>query len=278
MVPVSNGAASTAAAARSWLFVPATRPERYAKAEASGADLVIVDLEDAVSADEKVIARETAASWLAGEGVAAVRVNPAGSAHHADDVAALAHLPGLRAVLLPMAESPDALAGLCRRLGDDVPLVAQVETATGLVRARELAAAPGVVRLAFGHLDFAVDIDAAPKPESLLHARSSLVVASRIAGVAGPVDSVTTDLDDEQATRADATRARSLGFTGKLCIHPRQVTAVNEAMSPTADEVAWAERVLEAGATGATRVDGHMVDAPVVARAQRVMTRAGGAR
>ena len=185
-------------------------------------------------------------------------------------------MSGLRAVLLPMAESVDAVGRLRERLGPEVALVPQVETALGVVRALDLASAPGVVRLAFGHLDFAVDIDAAPEPEALLHARSTLVLASRAAGVAGPVDSVTTDLDDDGPTRADATRARSLGFTGKLCIHPRQVAAVNAAMSPTDLEVDWARRVLEAGTTGAARVDGQMVDAPVVARAERIMTRAGG--
>jgi citrate lyase subunit beta/citryl-CoA lyase len=104
------------------------------------------------------------------------------------------------------------------------------------------------------------------------------VVASRAAGIAGPVDSVTTDLDDAETTRRDAVHARALGFTAKLCIHPRQVAAVNEAMSPTGDEVAWAERVLGADTSGAVRVDGQMVDAPVVARAERIMARVRGPR
>lgn len=267
------------AAARSWLFVPAARPDRFDKAVASGTDLVILDLEDAVPAEGKAEARAAATAWLSGGGSAAVRINPADSEHHDADVESLVGLAGLRAVLLPMAESVEAVARLRERLGPDVALVPQVETALGVVRAVDLARSPGVVRLAFGHLDFAVDIDAAPEPEPMLHARSALVLASRAAGVAGPVDSVTTDLDDEQATVADAARARALGFTGKLCIHPRQVAAVNAAMSPGEDEVAWARRVLEAGADargGAARVDGQMVDAPVVARAERIMTRAGG--
>lgn len=266
-----------AASARSWLFVPATRPERFAKATSSGADMVIIDLEDAVPLQDKAGARTAAASWLAAQGVAAVRVNPASSTHHQADIDALVGLPGLRAVVLPMAESAEALARVRERLGPDVSLVPQVETALGIVRGLELAATAGVARLAFGHLDFAVDIDAAPAPEALLHVRSSLVVASRAAGVAGPIDSVTTDLDDEEVARADATRARALGFTGKLCIHPRQVAAVNAAMSPSDEEVAWAEQVLAAGTSGAARVAGQMVDAPVVARAERIITRSGGA-
>jgi citrate lyase subunit beta/citryl-CoA lyase len=272
VVPLSP--ATGAEAARSWLFVPATRPERFAKAAASGADLVIVDLEDAVPADSKESARADAAAWLSGDGLAAVRVNPVGSEHHAADVEALTGLPGLRAVVLPMASSVEVLAALHDRLGPGVALVAQVETAAGLVRAADLAGAPGVVRLAFGHLDFAFDVDAAPDGGTVDHARSALVVASRAAGVAAPVDSVTTELDDREATRRDAVRARALGFTGKLCIHPRQVGTVNEAMSPTDDEVAWAERVLAAGTSGAARVDGQMVDAPVVASAERIVARA----
>lgn len=262
--------------ARSWLFVPATRPDRFEKAAASGADLVILDLEDAVPAGDKAAARAAAGAWLASDRVAAVRVNPADSDHHDADIESIVGLPGLRAVLLPMAESVEAVARLRERLGSEVALVPQVETALGVVRALDLASAPGVARMAFGHLDFAVDIDAAPEPEALLHARSSLVLACRAAGVAGPVDSVTTDLDDDSATVVDAARARALGFTGKLCIHPRQVGAVNTAMSPSEQEVAWARRVLEAGTTGAARVDGQMVDAPVVARADRIMNRAGG--
>ncbi|VXC36247.1 HpcH/HpaI aldolase/citrate lyase family protein [Nocardioides sp. AX2bis] len=263
--------------ARSWLFVPATRPERFSKAAASGADMVVVDLEDAVPPGEKAAARSEAGAWLAGEGAGAVRVNPADSPHHADDLAALAGLRGLRAVLVPMADSVDALARVHRQLGPDVAVVAQVETALGLVRAVDLASAPGVVRLAFGHLDFAFDVDAAPEPEAMAYARSTLVVASRAAGVAGPVDSVTTDLDDARATQRDAARARAFGFTGKLCIHPHQVAAVNEAMSPTDAQVAWAGRVLAAG-PGAVRVDGQMVDAPVVARAERILERSRSSR
>jgi citrate lyase subunit beta / citryl-CoA lyase len=262
------------AAARSWLFVPATRPERFVKAAASGTDLVVVDLEDAVPEEHKSSAREAAAGWLSDGGVAAVRINPAESHHHDADLAALAGQPGLRAVVVPMADSEAAMRAVHERLGGGVALVAQIETASGLVRAAGLAAAPGVVRLAFGHLDFALDVDASPEAGTVDHARSSLVVASRAAGVAGPVDSVTTELDDEQAVRRDAVRARALGFTGKLCIHPRQVAAVNEAMSPTADEVAWAEEVVAAGTSGAVRLADQMVDAPVVARAQRILGRA----
>lgn len=274
-----SAAPGAAAAARTLLFVPGSRPERFAKAAATAADLVVIDLEDAVTEEEKASARQAAAAWLGAigpaEGRAAVRVNGTRSPHFADDVAALAGLPGLLAVVVPMADDPAALADLHDRLGGDTEVVALVETALGLSRAPDLAAVPGVARLAFGHLDFAADIDAATDDEAMLMARSTLVVASRAAGLSGPVDGVTTALDDPAIAAGDAARARRLGFTGKLCIHPSQVDAVNAAFSPSAEEVAWAQRILEASAAGgAVRVDGHMVDAPVILRAEAILARA----
>jgi citrate lyase subunit beta/citryl-CoA lyase len=262
-----------AATARTLLFVPGAAPHRFDKAAASAADLVIIDLEDGVSEDHKVSARKAAEAWLRGDGRAAVRVNAVASTHHDEDVSAVAGLPGLLAVVVPMADAPEALAGLHERLGPDVEIVPLVETAAGLLRAVELASAPGVARLAFGHLDFAVDIDADTGPEAMLMARSTLVVASRAAGLPGPVDGVTAVLDDPAAARDDAVRARRLGLTGKLCIHPGQVEAVNAAMSPNDEELAWARRVLDSRAEGAVRVDGQMVDAPVIVKAETILSR-----
>jgi citrate lyase subunit beta/citryl-CoA lyase len=264
-----------AAAARTLLFVPGNRPERFAKAAATAADLVIVDLEDAVPEDSKATARDTVAQWLCADGRAAVRVNGTKSVHYQQDVTALAGLPGLAAVVVPMADDPAALAVLHQRLGRDVEIVALIETALGVVRAVDLASTPGVSRLAFGHLDFAADIDSSIDDEPMLMVRSSLVVASRAAGLPGPVDGVTTALDDPAVSGADAARARRLGFMGKLCIHPSQVGAVNAAFTPNMDEIAWARRIIEAStAGGAVRVDGHMVDAPVILKAQAILARA----
>jgi citrate lyase subunit beta/citryl-CoA lyase len=266
-----------AGAARSWLFVPATRPDRFPKAASSGTDFSIIDLGDAVAPEDKADARANATKWLSDEShgrATAVRVNDVTSDYYQQDVEALAGLPGLQAVILPMASDVAVLEDLHRRLGPDVALIPQVETAAGVFRATELASAPGVVRLAFGHLDFAVDIDAAPAPEAMAYARSALVLASRVAGVAGPIDSVTTDLDNDEAARRDASQARAVGFTGKLCIHPRQVAGVNEAMSPSAADIEWAQQILAANTGGAVRVNGQMVDAPVVARAERIIARA----
>lgn len=174
-----------------------------------------------------------------------------------------------------MADDPAALAALHQRLGPDVEIVALIETALGVVRAVELASTPGVSRLAFGHLDFAADIDSSIDDEAMLMARSLLVVASRAAGLPGPVDGVTTALDDPAMSGADAARARRLGFAGKLCIHPNQVAAVNAAFTPSVDEIAWAHRIIEASTGGGVvRVEGHMVDAPVILKAQNILAQA----
>lgn len=262
--------------ARSWLFVPGDCPDRFAKAAASGADLVVCDLEDAVAAEVKASARAAVAQWLARDGLACVRVNATGTAFHDGDVAALSGLPGLRAVMVPKAEDPRRLAELSAALGPKTALVALIETALGVHRAYDLAAAPGVARLAFGSIDFALDVAAEDAQTPMLFARSTLVLASRVAKIAPPVDGVTTALDDLSLAEADANAALSLGFGGKLCIHPRQVHAVNAAFTPTAEDVRAARRIVDSLTDrGADRLDGQMVDAPVVERARRTLRSAG---
>ncbi|MGE9809390.1 MULTISPECIES: HpcH/HpaI aldolase/citrate lyase family protein [unclassified Janibacter] len=274
----AEGACGAAGTATTFLFVPGSRPDRFDKALKAGADIIVLDLEDAVTEDDKDEALASVTSWLSQEGnIGAVRVNGAG--HHdrfEADLAALADVQGLAAIVVPMAADVAAVARAHEVTG--APVVALVETALGLLRAADMAAAPGVVRLAFGHLDFAADIGSDTGPEAMLLARSTLVVASRAAGLAGPVDGVTTELDDPGVASEDAGRAACLGFTGKFCIHPRQIAAVSAAFAPSADEVAWARRVLhaaESGGAGAVRFDGHMVDAPVLNRAKSVLAREG---
>lgn len=257
-----------------WLFVPGDRPDRFAKAASSGADAVVLDLEDAVAPAEKDQAREQVCRWLTHSGSGWVRVNAATTPWHAADVAALADCPGLLGLVVPKAEDPHVLSDLALRLPADTALVALVETALGVHRAVELASG-AADRLAFGSIDFAGDIGADGSWDSLLHARSGLVLASRVGGVAPPVDGVTTAIGDPARLASDVAAARGLGFTGKLCIHPGQVEAVRAGFAPGADEVAWAERVLSAvgDAEGAVAVDGAMVDRPVVERARAILRR-----
>jgi citrate lyase subunit beta/citryl-CoA lyase len=176
--------------------------------------------------------------------------------------------------MVPKAEDAEALSRLASGLG--APVIALVETAVGVLRAPELAAAGGVERLAFGHLDFILDIDATDDASALLLARSTLVLASRAARIYGPIDGVTARLDDVSATLADARVSRKLGFTGKLCLHPRQVSAVHQAYLPSGEEVGWASAIVaEATSGAAARVGGQLVDEPILRRAYRIRERAG---
>ena len=253
-------------AIRAPLFVPANRPERFAKAAASGADAVILDLEDAVAADAKDAARAALATDFTDLPVI-VRINAIGTPWHADDLAAVARLRPA-AVMLPKAEDADRVASVAAQTG--LPVIALVETARGLAHARAIAAAPGVARIAFGSVDFCADLGCAHLREVLLPARSELVLASRLAGIAAPIDGVTVQLDDLSVSHDDAAHARALGMTGKLCIHPRQIAEVRRAFAPTEAEIDWARRVLASG-DGAVSVDGAMVDEPVRIRARAIL-------
>lgn len=260
---------------RSYLFVPGDRPERLAKAQASGADAVVVDLEDAVAPANKLAARDRLAGALDAAQPVVVRVNGADTAWFADDARLVAH-PAVVAVMLPKAASPEAVAALRSLCGK--PVLALIETAAGMAGLSALAAA-GVARFAFGSIDFQLDLDIADDDLALLPFRMQLVLTSRLAGLPPPVDGVTTALDDAARVESEARRARALGFGGKLCIHPKQVAIVNAAFAPSEEELAWARRVIEAAAASdgaAVAVDGKMVDAPVLARARRLLAAAGG--
>jgi len=175
--------------------------------------------------------------------------------------------------MLPKAEDPAVLATVADLLGGR-PLVPLVETALGLWRAHELARTAGVWQLAFGSVDYQLDLGITGDGDELLQARSQLVLASRVAGVLPPIDGVTVDLDDPQVLHADVARARRLGFGGKLAIHPRQIEAIHAGFGPTADELAWAQRVVDAaqGSAGdAVRLDGKLIDKPIIDRARALL-------
>lgn len=259
------------ARARTLLFVPGDRPDRFAKAVASGAGGVILDLEDAVAPSEKDAARAHVVGWLAGGLPAAVRVNAVDTPWFGKDVAALRGASCT--VMLPKATA-EGVAAVVDVLGDQIRVLALVETAAGVTAASSLCALPQVVRLAFGSIDFSTELGVeADDREALLHARSGLVLASVAAGIAPPLDGVTTDVTSGERARIDAEYAARLGFTGKLCIHPRHVEPVDSAFMPTSAQLRWARTVLDGSSTGASRVDGHMVDAPVLERARRLIER-----
>lgn len=262
------------ASARSLLFVPGDRPERFAKAAASGADIVVLDLEDAVAPDAREAALAHVLAWLADGNSAAVRVNGVGTPTHDAEVAALAGTGA--AVMLPKSDSAAAMTGVVARLSGE-PVIALVETAVGVRDVAAIAAVDGVARLALGTVDLAAElgVDHASYA-AMAYSRGRLVVAAAAAGLPGPIDGVTVRLDDPTGLEADLAMSADLGHTAKLCIHPRQVETVNTAFTPSEDEIAWAHRIVDAMATGGggvVVVDGAMVDAPVLARARRLLSR-----
>ncbi len=259
---------------RSYLFVPGNRPQRFDKACAAGADAVIVDLEDAVPAEEKATARAALVRWLSPAQPVLVRINSADSAWFADDLA-LCTMPGVAGIVLPKAEHTADIAQVVASGAAAVLLL--IETAHGFSNMTTLASTPGVQRLLFGSIDFKLDLGIDGDREELLLFRSQIVLASRLAGILSPVDGVTTAIDDAHQLEDDTSYARRLGFGGKLCIHPKQVGVVNQAFRPSAADVCWATRVLDAAAAAqgaAVALDGQMIDLPVILRAQKIMEQA----
>lgn len=256
----------------SLLFVPADRPERFDRAVASGAGAVVIDLEDAVQPGDKDAARANISDWLGQGGKAVVRINAIGTQWHKDDIALLSS-PGIIAVMLPMVQNASDLRGFIDDLPNPLPVIALIETARGLWDLADLVAVRGLTRLGFGSIDFQLDTGIEDEGEGLLYARSRIVLASAMAGLQPPLDGVNVDLDDMTGLERDTARARGLGFGGKLCIHPRQVAVVNRGFAPSDEELDWARRVVTAakGAKGAIRLDGKLIDAPVVSRAQRLL-------
>ncbi|QPN29687.1 CoA ester lyase [Diaphorobacter sp. JS3051] len=269
----------------SFLFVPATQPERLPKALASGADLVIADWEDAVAPADKERARTALADALAAlpapqRARLLVRINSEATPWFAADLQALAQLTaqGLAGAVVPKAERAQTLQAVARAAGPQAALVPLVESVAGLAAADALAAAPQVARLAFGHLDFQVDagMSCAEDETELLPMRMALVLASRRARLAAPIDGVTVDTRNPERMAHDAARARRMGFGGKLCIHPAQVPLLHAAFDPNEAAVAHAQRVqqaLQQAGGGVCVLDGRMVDAPVLAQAEQTLLR-----
>lgn len=269
------------ARARTFLFVPANRPERFEKALASGADAVVLDLEDSVPGPDKHAARAAiGAAWpVLGQAKVPLlmRINPPESAEGQSDLEWLARGKPPAGVMVPKAESAAALQRV-RQAAPGTALLPMIESAAGYAALAEIAAVPDVLRLVIGHLDFMVDSGLACSADEaeLAPLRFAVAMATRLHRLAPAVDGVTVALDDRERLREDTRRALRFGFGGKLCIHPRQVAAVHHAMTPSAEEIDHARRVIaaDAGSAGAAvQVDGRMVDAPVVMQARCTLAR-----
>lgn len=264
-------------AVKSVLFVPGSRPERFDKAFATGADQVIVDFEDAVEEALKPQARQNLEQYLEQNPSACVmvRINAADHPEHTADLEFCKRTQGVGAVMLPKAESQAQLRAM-NLTGK--PLWPLIESAKGVLAIAEIAQVPGVERLTFGALDLGLDLGLKAGTRSaekvMDQVRMTLLLESVNAGLAKPVDTVFADIANLDGLRQMASDGRDMGFGAMLCIHPSQVAVVNEVYSPTAAQIEWALKVVAAASTqsaGAFRLDGCMVDAPVIRQAKRLL-------
>ncbi|MDO5053368.1 MAG: CoA ester lyase [Pseudoclavibacter sp.] len=257
-----------AADARSWLLVSAADPDRFEAAAASGADALVLDLEDAVDPGRKERARAGVLAWLGSGGRAWVRINDRASGFWAADVGELREAPGLSGVVLAKTEAPGHVEDTAAALGAGIPVVALVESARGLQEAPRIARS-GAFRLAFGSGDFRRDTGMGSSREAMAYARSRLTVASRAAGLPGPVDGPTTD-ESLRVLREQAEWTVEFGMTGKLCLWPQQVRVVNEVIRPQGSDIEWALHFLaDFEAAGGTVRDGS--DPPRLGRARKIL-------
>ena len=266
-----------------FLFVPGTRPERFVKALDSGADGVIIDLEDAVAAEDKQTARNAIrTAWPTFNAEQKkrliIRSNSPGSQFYGADLI-LAQELDVACILIPKSESLDQINGAAQLL-PNTAIIPMIETAIGLDRINDIATAEQVLRLALGNLDLQADLGMVcdSQESELQTARFQIVLASRLAQIAPPIDGVTPSTDDIERITNDTERAKRIGFGGKLCIHPKQVPLVKAAFLPSTEEISWAFRVIEADKAskgGAVKLDGRMIDHPVVLLAQRTPASSG---
>jgi citrate lyase subunit beta / citryl-CoA lyase len=272
------------ARARSMLFMPATRADMIAKIPRIAPDVAVADLEDAVPAGEKAAARPAAVTAIgaldpAARATVLVRVNPVGTPWFADDVAAAAASGAAGIVVPKLATQQDRheiRQALAARSWADALIVAGIETALGVADARALLAT-GLSGAYFGAEDYIADVGGRRTPggEEVLYARSAVGLAAHLAGIPA-VDQAVVGLGDDEYFLADAARGQSIGYQGKICIHPRQVGLAHRAFTPTPDELAHARAVIAAGEAGVGVVDGHMVDDVHVRMARATLARAPG--
>ena len=261
---------------RSALYLPASNARAIEKARTLPADLVMLDLEDAVKDEDKSAARAAAVAAGSGEWrppLFAIRINGIGAAWHEDDVAALRQAARLDLVVVPKVEDAVQAAALAQRVGK--PLVAMIETSAGIYAAREIAAADGVAGLIAGTNDIAAELRLPEGDRTGLSlALQSILLAARAAGGVA-LDGVYNRLDDPDGFAAQCHDGRALGFDGKTLIHPSQIDAANRIFGPSEKEIEDARALIAAQSGGAERFRGRMIEAMHVREAKRLLSRAG---
>ncbi|WP_290656253.1 CoA ester lyase [Kocuria sp.] len=269
MAPYRNqrAAALPARLSRSWLLTSAADTSLFAPALASEADSVILDIEDAVPEKDKDRAREDMIEAMH-QGVSAwVRINDITTPHWEKDLAALSEVDNLRGIVLAKTEHPDHITKTAMMSRAGTPVVALIESAVGLMNAYDIARAPGVFRLAFGVGDFRRDTGASGDPMALAFARSTLVTASRVGELPGPIDGPTNGVSGDELEAACKV-TQSMGMTGKLCLNPDQTDGINHALAPSDQEIRWAREMIEQAESGHAGADGSYL--PRLARAKKV--------
>ena len=255
------------------LYVPGDRPDRFDKAVATGAQLVIVDLEDAVSADRKAMARQAVTTWLADRpDDGRVRIDVRVNADDGDDLTAVARLPEAIGVRLPKVESASTVDEAAAIVGTARPIVALIETAVGVEAMAAVASHPALAEITLGEADLASDLGTGD--DAVLDwVRARLVVVARAAALPPPMMSVYPALADLEGLRTDTERGRRMGFVGRTAVHPSQLPVIAAAFTPAAAEVDWASAVLAATEDGGVGriASGEMVDAAMRGRAQRIL-------
>jgi citrate lyase subunit beta / citryl-CoA lyase len=261
-----------AANARSWQLVNALRTEDFDPAQLGRADAILLDLEDAVDGSRKDEARDGVVTWLKGGGQGWVRVNDVTTPYWEEDLAALAGLEGLHGVMLAKVEGADQVTDTVQRLGGHTKVIPLLESALGIEDAVSIARARGAFRLAFGSGDYRRDTGAENNALAMAYPRTRLVLASRIGDLPGPIDGPTVT-HQHAVLREGAADAVAMGMTGKLCLDLEAPAVINESMSPSPADVAWAiDFLTEFEAGGRVIRDGS--DKPRLARAEKIQERA----
>lgn len=284
MDSLTNHKINTISQNKTWLFVPATRIDRIEKAFASGADAVIVDLEDAVAKQNKAEAREALKNYYDEQNSKQtyrpiwLRINQAGSEEFFKDIVLCQRMPNLAGVLLAKAERAEDIESVYQLTG--LPLIALIESAIGLYQIDSMAKAGGLAAFSYGFLDLCNDLQVqvgTPSAEIVANQiRYQLILTSKVHQLSPPIDTIYPDFKDEVGLGDRVQLWSQMGMAGMLCIHPKQVATVQQALQPIDRELAFATRVIEAyekSGQAVFKIDGEMVDAPVVARSRQLLER-----